>query len=55
MRTFYDKEVPCTGSVYLAQVEYYSPVTLLTQAELHLSAPDEQAGRGGPAGMTEFV
>ena len=36
-------------------VQYDSPATSLTQAELQLSAPDEQAGRCGPAGMTEFV
>ena len=29
--------------------------TTVAQAELQLSAPDEQAGKCGPAGMTEFV
>ena len=29
--------------------------TTVVQAELQLSAPDEPAGRCGPAGMTEFV
>jgi hypothetical protein len=37
------------------KARHYSPATSLTQAKLQLSAPDEQAGRCGPAGMTEFV